>query len=37
VAIGLFDSETIAASIPAIGGGEFAGLVYVAVILFIMF
>jgi hypothetical protein len=33
--IGLFHGETIAASIPAIGGGGFAGLLCVAVILFI--
>jgi hypothetical protein len=35
VAIGLFDGETIAASIPAICGGGFAGLDCVAVIVFI--
>jgi hypothetical protein len=35
VVIGLFHGETIAASIPAIGGGGFAGLLCVAVILFI--
>lgn len=34
VAVGLFQRETIAASIPAIGGGGFAGLVCVALILF---
>jgi hypothetical protein len=34
--IGLFHGETIAASIPAIGGRGFAGLVCVAVILFII-
>jgi hypothetical protein len=35
IVIGLFQGETIAASVPAIGGGGLAGLVCVAVILFI--
>ena len=35
VIIGLFHGDAIAASIPAIGGGGFAGLLCVAVILFI--
>jgi hypothetical protein len=33
--VGLFERETVAASIPAVGGGGLAGAVCVAVILFV--